>query len=119
MRCLGVMLGIYMYNQLDDRGARPIVKTDSNRLKGTGRQGCSVELCVETRNTRAGQPIRCTYVWSTKGTDGERVRSFVRFRRHSLTHSHNAPHKEPTIAGGNDACGKIDDSWAELLIGRS
>lgn len=28
------MLGIYMYNQLDDRGARPIVKTDSNRLKG-------------------------------------------------------------------------------------
>lgn len=28
------MLGIYMYNQLDDRGARPIVKTESNRLKG-------------------------------------------------------------------------------------
>lgn len=89
-----------MYNQLDDRGARPIVKTDSNRLKGKGRQGCSVELCVETRNTRAGQPIRCTYVWSTKRTDGERVRSVVLFRRHSLTHSHYATHKEPTIAGG-------------------
>lgn len=41
------------------------------------------------------------------------------FRRHSLTHSHYATYKEPTIAGGNDACGKIDDSWAELLIGRS
>lgn len=36
------------------------------------------------------------------------------FRRHSLTHSQRTYDR-----GRNDACGKIDDSWAELLIGRS
>lgn len=44
------------------------------------------------------------------------------FRRHSLTRTHTmqlTKNLPPTIAGGNDACGKIGDSWAELLIGRS
>lgn len=114
------MLGIYMYNQLDDRGARPIVKTDSNRLKGRGRQGCFHRIVLKQGIREQGSPSVVRTYGLPKGRTGKGSGRlcFSSSFTHALT-QFECNSQRTYDRGRNDAWGKIDDSWAELLIGRS